>query len=51
MPSAVFEPATPATKRPQTYALDRAATEVGSTTLHGAISQKDVIFMLAAVRT
>jgi hypothetical protein len=22
MPSAVFEPATPATKRPQTYALD-----------------------------
>jgi hypothetical protein len=30
MPSARFEPATPATKRPQTYALDRAATEVGS---------------------
>jgi hypothetical protein len=29
MPSARFEPATPATKRPQTYALDRAATEVG----------------------
>jgi hypothetical protein len=29
MPSAGFEPATPATKRPQTYALDRAATEVG----------------------
>jgi hypothetical protein len=28
MPSAGFEPATPATKRPQTYALDRAATEV-----------------------
>jgi hypothetical protein len=25
MPSAGFEPATPATKRPQTYALDRAA--------------------------
>jgi hypothetical protein len=24
MPSAGFEPATPATKRPQTYALDRA---------------------------
>jgi hypothetical protein len=23
MPSAGFEPATPATKRPQTYALDR----------------------------
>jgi hypothetical protein len=30
MPSPGFEPATPATKRPQTYALDRAATEVGN---------------------
>jgi hypothetical protein len=29
MPSAGFEPVTTATKRPQTYALDRAATEVG----------------------
>jgi hypothetical protein len=29
MPSARSEPATPATKRPQTYALDRAATEIG----------------------
>jgi hypothetical protein len=29
MPRSGFEPATPATKRPQTYALDRAATEVG----------------------
>jgi hypothetical protein len=29
MPSTGFEPATPATNRPQTYALDRAATEVG----------------------
>jgi hypothetical protein len=29
MPSAGFELATPATKRPQTYALVRAATEVG----------------------
>jgi hypothetical protein len=29
MPSAGFESATPATKRPETYALDRAATEVG----------------------
>jgi hypothetical protein len=29
MPSAGFEPATPATKRPQTYVLDRAATDVG----------------------
>jgi hypothetical protein len=30
MPSAGFEPATPATKRPKTYALDRAVTEVGT---------------------
>jgi hypothetical protein len=30
MPSAGFEPATPATKRPQTYALDRATTVVGN---------------------
>jgi hypothetical protein len=29
MPSVGFEPATPATKQLQTYALDRAATEVG----------------------
>jgi hypothetical protein len=29
MPSAEFEPAIPATKRPQTYALDRAATGIG----------------------
>jgi hypothetical protein len=29
MPQAEFQPATPATKRPQTYALDRAATGIG----------------------
>jgi hypothetical protein len=29
MPSAGFEPATPASKRPQTYGLDRAATGIG----------------------
>jgi hypothetical protein len=29
MPSAGFEPAIPATKRPQTYALDRADTGTG----------------------
>jgi hypothetical protein len=34
MPSAGFEPATPATKRQQTYVLDRAATEVGDCRLH-----------------
>jgi hypothetical protein len=31
MPRAGFEPAIPATKRPQTYALDRAATETNET--------------------
>ena len=29
MPSAWFEPAIPAIKRPQTYALDRTATGIG----------------------
>jgi hypothetical protein len=29
MPWAGLEPATPATKRPQTYALDRAGTAIG----------------------
>jgi hypothetical protein len=29
MPLAGFEPATPATKRPQTYSSDRAATGIG----------------------
>jgi hypothetical protein len=30
MPRAGFEPVTPATKRPQTYALHRAATGIGT---------------------
>jgi hypothetical protein len=30
MPSAGLEPVIPATKRPQTYALDRAVTGIGS---------------------
>jgi hypothetical protein len=34
MPRAGFETATPATKRPQTYALDREATEIGNSALH-----------------
>jgi hypothetical protein len=29
MPSAGFEPAIPATKRPQTYTLERVATGIG----------------------
>jgi hypothetical protein len=34
MPAAGFEPAIPATKRPQTYALDLAATGIGSFDLY-----------------
>jgi hypothetical protein len=34
MPPAVFELATPATKRPQTYALDCAVTEIGFLYIH-----------------
>jgi hypothetical protein len=49
MPSAGFEPETPATKRPQTYALDRAATEVGSIRLYGAKCQKTAILKLNPV--
>jgi hypothetical protein len=30
MPSAGFQPAVPATKHPQTYALDSAATGIGA---------------------
>jgi hypothetical protein len=30
MPRAGFKPTTPATERPQTYALDHAATEIGN---------------------
>ena len=29
MPTAALEPATPANERPQTHALDRAATGIG----------------------
>jgi hypothetical protein len=34
MPRAEFEPATAATKRPQTYALGRAATGIGQQQCH-----------------
>jgi hypothetical protein len=36
MPRAGFEPSTPVTKRPQTYALDRAATGIGHFSLYSA---------------
>jgi hypothetical protein len=48
MPSAGFEPATPATKQPQTYALDRAATEVGIVSTE---QLKDKAVPLRAVKT
>jgi hypothetical protein len=34
MPRAGFEPAIPATKRPQTYTLDHAATGIGISILY-----------------
>jgi hypothetical protein len=34
MPRAEFEPAIPATGRPQTYALDRAATGIGTNSIY-----------------
>ena len=33
MPPEGFEPAIPTSKRPQTYTLDRAATEIGKNNL------------------
>jgi hypothetical protein len=42
MPRAGFEPATPATKRPQTYDLHRAATGIGSNRLWEIIKKKSV---------
>jgi hypothetical protein len=36
MPRAGFEPATPVTKRSQTYSLDRAATGIGHFALYSA---------------
>ena len=38
MPSAGFEPAIPASERPQTHALDRAATGIGKESTAGLIS-------------
>jgi hypothetical protein len=44
MPRAGFEPAIPATKRPQTYALDRAATGIGVYSI-GTIKLKWIILL------
>jgi hypothetical protein len=47
MPSSGFEPATPATKRPQTYALDRAATGICSVShYHRGITKIYRLFVL-----
>jgi hypothetical protein len=40
MPRAEFEPATPATERPQTYALDRAATGIGLLFIYNPIIRR-----------
>jgi hypothetical protein len=44
MPRAGFEPVTPATKRPQTYALDRAAAGIGC-----LVNYFRLLFLLKAV--
>jgi hypothetical protein len=44
MPSAGFEPANAATKRPQTYAFDRATTGIGIGKIFG--SEKDAVVSL-----
>jgi hypothetical protein len=44
MPSAEFEPAIPATKRPQTYALDRAATGIGNEVHYTVHKMWNVLF-------
>ena len=38
MPPDGFEPAVPAGKRPQTYASDRAVTEIGENATHSAVT-------------
>jgi hypothetical protein len=50
MPSAGFELATPATKRPQNYALDRAVTEVGSVVLHIDYSDFNISSILHTIK-
>jgi hypothetical protein len=43
MTSAGFETAIPATKRPQTYALDRAATGIGQKYTYWLVNQVESI--------
>jgi hypothetical protein len=42
VPLAEFEPAIPATKLPQTYALDRADTGIGINKLYLVLVQKNI---------
>jgi hypothetical protein len=37
MPAVGFEPTIPASPRPQTYTLDRAATEIGHNIYYGSL--------------
>jgi hypothetical protein len=43
MPLAGFEPATPAIKRPKTYALDRAITGIGN--IHHTTIKYDFLYI------
>ena len=45
MPPAGFQPATPATERPETHALNRAATEIGF------INKYTVILVILVIHT
>jgi hypothetical protein len=45
MPSAIFEPVIPATKRQQTYALGRAATRIGKMLNLRASNLVDTIYL------
>jgi hypothetical protein len=46
MPRVGFEPLTPAIKRPQIYALDRAATGIG----HEEIYKKGIMMLSKSVK-
>jgi hypothetical protein len=49
MPTARFEPAIPASERPQTQALDRAATEIGPFSSTATLFSQDIRACLEAV--
>jgi hypothetical protein len=49
MPRAGFETATPETKRPQTYALDRAATGIGLKSLLYVYIFRNVFYIMLII--